>query len=121
MLVKAVKKINSKNRSPASSGLYALSMLVFFNILTFLIPIASSLINPVNIKILCILIIAIVGVANYFMLMFKGKDLRIITFYEEKFKAKRQNKTDKIFIVLYVILSIVLMIYVATLKRNNQI
>lgn len=121
LIVKMIKRLNSRHDFPNFSGALFLSTLIFFNFLSLLIPIASSLIHPSNIFFICITVMIIVVIPNYYLLMNEEKSQRIITFFDEKFKNEKRNKTKIALIVLYIILTYVLMIYVFTLKRNNQI
>ena len=92
LMVKMFKWLNKEDNSSDFSGVCLLSILLFFNVNCFWVPITGTLINRHNLKFIDISVILILIGFNYFLLIYKGKSQRIIFFLIKNLKIKSKIK-----------------------------
>ena len=120
-MVRVIRWANPGRLAPNFAGIVLFSIVLFFNVISILIALAGTVINPSNVMSINITTILIIIAINYFILMNEGKSEAIILFFDNKFKSKKQNKSKIILITTYIFLSIAIVCYFATVSRNNMI
>jgi hypothetical protein len=120
VFAKLARRINKKE-DYAMYGLMWLSALIFFNIF----PIVGLIIGREAIhsapKLIGAGSIILVGLINYFILIKDKKKEKIIEFYDDKYKYKKLNRWSIILIVLYVLGTLSIAFYIATLIRAQSL
>lgn len=128
-MVKVAKRLNKKDESPNFGGLMILSSTIFFNACSILILMnkklenswTKELLKSSNVRFTCLTVMIIAVILNYVLLIYNNKADRIIEFFNEKFKAEKQNKVKVFLIIFYNVMSIITGIYLSYLIGIHQI
>ena len=120
VFAKLARRINKKE-DYSMYALMWLSALIFFNIFPIISLIIGRHIIHTAPKLIGAGSIILVGIINYFILVKDKKNVKIIQFYDDKYKNKKLNRLSLILIVLYVLITLSIAFYLATVIRNQRL
>lgn len=111
--------MNPRRLAPNFAGMLLLSAVLFFNIIAIIIAVAGNFLNRSNVMGINITIMLFIISINYFLLIYNGKAEVIIDLYDERFKNESHGKWRILLVVFYIILTVIVACYFATISRNN--
>lgn len=117
---KLIQKTNPNNPVPDIGGVYFVTLLFLFNLVTCLSIMRLWLkISYSPLPIYSLLAVLCAGF-NYYFLIRLGKSKEIIETIEKRRVSKTRFFLQLSFVIFYVLLTIICMVYVLTLVRNSR-
>lgn len=116
ILAKFAHKVKKDDKDFAFTALMLLSTPMFLNILAIILVLGGfkNMHNKSSVYLLSIFIVAPVVAVNYYFLMRRNRNEKIIKYYDEKTLREGVKSVMSVLFLLYFIISILLTVHLAT-------
>lgn len=118
-IARFARRVNKRDKDFTFSSLIFLSLCIGLNVLSIIFITDSLTSVSLNIKVSILIMAAIIFGVNYLLLMKNGKDVKIIEFYDNKYKNRKHSFWNVFFVIGYVFFSYGICIYAAYLTKGN--